>query len=283
MKRFGIYTNLNKDPDLKITQQVIRALERKHLEYFLDSAVAEKLGVTAERSCDANTIDVLIVLGGDGTMLAASRKYAPTGACLFGLNLGRLGFLLDTELENLETALDCIQTGKFEIQERIMLVAEVVNNITGEAEQVGFALNEAVISQKNKLRIINLEVDVNDEDACNYWCDGVIVSSPSGSTAYSLSAGGPVVAPTVEVLLITPLCPHSLQSCSFVVSGTDVIGIKAQNEQANIALALDGQDYIAIPENCHVVIKKAGFKAKFLRTTEKSFYTLLREKLAEWK
>ncbi len=282
MQNFGIYTNLKKDPDLLVTKKIMRILEKRGLACYLDSAIAQKLGIGDERQCDLRRMDVLLVLGGDGTMLAASRKYAATGVYLLGLNLGRLGFLLDTELENLESALDRILSGDYAVQRRIMLEA-FVGEDSSKAFFAGYALNEAVISQKNKLRIINLEVDVDEENACNYWCDGVIVSSPSGSTAYSLSAGGPVVAPTVDVLLITPLCPHSLQSCSFVVAGESKICVKAKNNAANISLALDRQDYVEIPSGGYVLIKKAGFTVNFLQTAKKNFYTVLREKLAEWK
>ena len=189
MQAFGIYTNLKKDVDLSITKQVLEILSRHGLSYYLDSEAAQALGYGSDWFAETHEIDVLLVLGGDGTMLAAARKYAPRGVYLLGLNLGRLGFLLDTELSNLEVALAKITAGACAVQERIMLEA-FLRDEGGELRSVGYALNEAVISQKNKLRIIHVTVDVDGERACSYWCDGVILSSPSGSTAYSLSAGG---------------------------------------------------------------------------------------------
>ncbi len=282
MQKFGIYTNLEKDIDLSITKKVIAVLQKRGLDCYFDSETAQALGAVEAQWCDRHPIDVLLVLGGDGTMLAASRKYAATGVYLLGLNLGRLGFLLDTKPENLEMALDQIQEGNYELQQRLMLEA-FLQEPNGKKHFAGYALNEAVISQKNKLRIIHLEVDVDGQSACTYWCDGVIISSPSGSTAYSLSAGGPVVAPTVDVLLVTPLCPHSLRSRSFVVDGTSQIDVQVHREVANIALALDGQDYLEVPAGWKVLIRKADFTAKFLRTTGENFYTVLQEKLAEWR
>ncbi len=278
--KFGIYTNLEKDKDLAITRHIMQTLEKRNIPFCLDSKLAQKF--SGYEICDTQKIDVLIVLGGDGTMLAASRKYAATGTLLFGLNLGRMGFLLDTELAQLESSLDKIQSGKYEVQERILLEAYLVAP-NRAPEFTGYALNEAVISQRNMMRIVNVEVFVNAQPACNFRSDGVIVSTPSGSTAYSLSAGGPVVTPTVDILLITPLCPHSLQSCSFVISGEDEVTVKVPPDMGNAALTLDGQDFIEIAMGTHVVIKKAGFKARFLRTTDKSFYALLKEKLAEWR
>lgn len=282
MRKFGIYTNLKKDADLSITRRVIEVLQKRGLDCYFDSETAQALGAEESLWCDQRRIDILLVLGGDGTMLAASRKYAATGAYLLGLNLGRLGFLLDTKPENLEEALDQIQAGKYELQQRLMLEA-FLQEPDGKMHLAGYALNEAVVSQKNKLRIIHLEIDVDDQSACSYWCDGVIISSPTGSTAYSLSAGGPVVAPTVNVLLVTPLCPHSLRSRSFVVDGASQINVRVHRGVANIALALDGQDYLEVPAGWKVLIRKAGFTAKFLRTAGENFYTVLQEKLAEWR
>lgn len=282
MRKFGIYTNLKKDADLSITRRVIEVLQKRGLDCYFDSETARALGAEESLWCDHRRIDILLVLGGDGTMLAASRKYAATGAYLLGLNLGRLGFLLDTKPENLEEALDQIQAGKYELQQRLMLEA-FLQEPDGKMHLAGYALNEAVVSQKNKLRIIHLEIDVDDQSACSYWCDGVIISSPTGSTAYSLSAGGPVVAPTVNVLLVTPLCPHSLRSRSFVVDGASQINVRVHRGVANIALALDGQDYLEVPAGWKVLIRKAGFTAKFLRTAGENFYTVLQEKLAEWR
>lgn len=282
MRKFGIYTNLKKDADLSITRRVIEVLQKRGLDCYFDSETARALGAEESLWCDHRRIDILLVLGGDGTMLAASRKYAATGAYLLGLNLGRLGFLLDTKPENLEEALDQIQAGKYELQQRLMLEA-FLQEPDGKMHLAGYALNEAVVSQKNKLRIIHLEIDVDDQSACSYWCDGVIISSPTGSTAYSLSAGGPVVAPTVNVLLVTPLCPHSLRSRSFVVDGASQINVRVHRGVANIALALDGQDYLEVPTGWKVLIRKAGFTAKFLRTAGENFYTVLQEKLAEWR
>ena len=250
MQAFGIYTNLKKDADLSITKQVLEILSRHGLSYYLDSEAAQALGYGSDWFAETHEIDVLLVLGGDGTMLAAARKYAPRGVYLLGLNLGRLGFLLDTELSNLEVALAKITAGVCAVQERIMLEA-FLRDEGGELRSVGYALNEAVISQKNKLRIIHVTVDVDGERACSYWCDGVILSSPS--------------------------------SCSFVVAGESEIILQVQGNAAQVALALDGQDSVEVPAGNTVLLRKAAFTAKFLQATGKSFYTVLREKLAEWR
>ncbi|MGI6664647.1 MAG: NAD(+)/NADH kinase [Christensenellaceae bacterium] len=280
MARYGIYANLTKDKDLSYTKQVISALQAKGLLYFLDEELFGQLPgalLTAETE-----IDVLIVLGGDGTMLAAARKYGKSGALLFGLNLGRLGFLLDSDIAELSESLACIEAGAYEVQERVMLEAQIIS----EAEEVvfsGYALNEAVVSQRNMMRVIDLEAYVDGEYAYRIRSDGLIVSTPSGSTAYSLSAGGPVVFPTVDVLLMTPLCAHSLQSNTFVIPGEAEVVIRPVARVRGAALTLDGQDSIEMASSSYVKIQKTPFKVKFLKTTTKSFYTLLQEKLSEWR
>ena len=276
---FGIYTNLKKDADLTFTKKVVRALESRGVEYYFDPKVAKAMG--ADNVCTGKKIDVIIVLGGDGTMLTAVRKYADQDTCFLGLNMGRLGFLLDTELINLNAAIDGIIDGKYRIEERIMLEASVLDT-HGKVRETLYGLNEAVVSQQKVLRIINVHVDVNGLPVDNWLCDGLIVSTPTGSTGYSLSAGGPVVFPTVDVLLITPVCPHTLQSSNIVISGDDVVDIWVHSEREGEMLTLDGQSYVELAPDEHVRVKKAEHKAKFLRFTDKNFFSLLKEKLAEW-
>lgn len=278
---FGIYTNLKKDAELHYTRQVVQALEDRGVPYYFDDALVKAMGAGPEASCRGRKIDVLLVLGGDGTMLTAARKYGPQGTRLLGLNMGRMGFLLDTEVENLRAAIDGILAGKYRIEKRIMLKASILD-AEGKIRASAYGLNEAVISQKKVLRIVNVHVAVNGLPVDNWRCDGLIVSTPTGSTGYSLSAGGPVVQPTVDVLLITPICPHTLQSSNIVISGNDEITVRAESDYGSTVLTLDGQDAFEIRQNETVSIKKADFGVEFIRYTDKNFFLLLKEKLAEW-
>jgi len=223
---------------------------------------------------------VILVLGGDGTMLSAARKYAETGVELLGLNLGRMGFLMDTELTDLEQAIDALRRGDYAVEERLMLEASIYSGETGELKYSEYALNEAVVSQKNIQRIINVDLSVNDKPIDNMHCDGLIVSTPTGSTGYSLSAGGSIVMPNLGVMLITPVCPHTLTSFKMVISSEDTVKIIPKKGSA--ALTLDGQMYRDIDEGDCVVVRNAGFKAKFARYTNKDFFTILRDKFSEW-
>ena len=280
MMNFGIYTNLEKDKDLRLTDRVIGLLEKHGVPWFLDRDLAVKKGLSKERYIDGN-VECVIVLGGDGTMLGAARRFAKDDVLLLGVNLGRLGFLLDSDMDNLEGAVIQILEGRARIEKRMLLKISVENGF-GSTELVGYAMNEVMISQKNKIRMINLKVEINGEDVCTYRCDGVIVSTPTGSTAYSLSAGGPVIAPTEEVKLITPLCPHSLLSRNYIVGGKDVITITNLIQNDDSTIILDGQEYVELHNNNRILVEEAPFRAKFARTGDKGFYTLLREKLAEW-
>lgn len=280
MRSFGIYTNLQKDPGLVITKSVVELLEKHEVACYLDEEAASALGLS--ENTEGKRLDVLLVLGGDGTMLAAARKYAKTGVLLFGVNLGRLGFLLDAQLSELEDALSRILAGQYEVQERMMLIASVLPENGGEERVLGYALNEAVVSSRDILRILDAEVRVNDKEVGAFRCDGIIVSTPTGSTGYSLSAGGPVVEPTAEMLIITPICPHSLQSNSYVVGGRDSAYVRLRREGEKGAVMLDGQEYFEFGPNEQVHLRKADVRAGFLKTMDQNFFALLKEKLAEW-
>lgn len=277
---FGIYTNIRKDIELRATRRVISLLEARGAPYYFDTQVAPLLNL--EKAIGHHQVDVMLVLGGDGTILSAARKYAQQGVLLFGLNLGRMGFLLDTELRDCEMALDAILAGSYTVEERMMLSASVMQPDGVTVRNTSFALNEAVVSQQQVLRLINIEVCVNGMHVDNLFCDGVIVSTPTGSTGYSLSAGGPVVLPTLDVMLITPICAHSLTSKNLVIAGCDCVDIYPRPDSQLAMLTVDGQHYQAIPKNGSVRIQNAGFGAKFIRFTNKNFFVLLQEKLVEW-
>lgn len=275
---FGIFTNLSKDTELRYTRQILEALDQEGITYYLDEAVAGALG--DPRVCGDRQIDVLIVLGGDGTMLAAARKYGGR-ACLLGLNIGRLGFLMDTEISDLRATIRAIAEERYHVEERLMLEA-VILGADGREKQRAYALNEAVTSRGKVLRIVGVHLEVNGRPVDEWHCDGLIVSTPTGSTGYSLSAGGPVVYPTVEVLLVTPVCPHTLHSCNIVLSSEDEIDISIVPDTEEGMLTLDGQEYLPLAPGDHIRVRRAEKKVRFLRFTDKNFFLLLKEKLTEW-
>ena len=277
MNIVGIFTNEQKDPGFRMSAEICKVLRSRGVEYCLDEKLLGKLQGPEIGDVDPQ---VILVLGGDGTMLAAARKYAKTGAQLLGLNLGHMGFLMDTELGDLEAAVDALLKGEYAVEERLMLEASIYSGETGELKYSEYALNEAVVSQKNIQRIINVDLSVNDKPLDNMHCDGLIVSTPTGSTGYSLSAGGSIVMPNLGVMLITPVCPHSLNSFKMMISAEDVVKILPRKGYA--ALTLDGQKYRDIEEGDCVVVRSAPFKAKFARYTNKDFFAILKDKFSEW-
>lgn len=276
----GIYANEQKDSELRFTKKLISLLNERGIPYCLDEQIAALLDEGKEIE-DAKP-DIIMVLGGDGTMLSAVRKYARTGARLFGFNMGRIGFLLDSEMSVMEEAVDALISGNYITEKRMVLCATVVSGETGRVKYQQYALNEVVVSQKSILRMANLELRVNDCMVDDINCDGIIISTPTGSTGYSLSAGGPIVTPSLDVMLITPVCPHTLTSFNMVISGEDVVKMQPKGSTKLAAMTIDGQKSFDIGEGDTVIVRSADFKALFARYSNKDFFSVLKEKFADW-
>ncbi|MEE1155311.1 MAG: NAD(+)/NADH kinase [Acutalibacteraceae bacterium] len=224
--------------------------------------------------------DIIITIGGDGTIIHMARHAAEFEKPLLGINFGRVGFvatLEPTELDKLSNLL----TQQYTSQQRMLL------KVTVEYEKsttVLYAINDAVISRGSMSRMLDLSVSVNGKQTCNYRADGLIFSTPTGSTAYSLSAGGPVICPDIECILLTPICPHSLFSRSVIFKSEDVLRVQActgNNTENEAFLTVDGQHYLPLQENTKVTIEKYRKSFTLLSMEKKNFYTVLHEKLNE--
>ena len=213
-----------------------------------------------------NNIDLAIVIGGDGTFLKASRFYAPFSIPILGFNVGRLGYLAQAKPDEIENVIEKLKNNDFSFENRLMLKA---NNKT--------ALNDVVIKGLNCARSSTMELYINDKKLCSYVADGLIISTPTGSTAYSLSAGGPVVSPNIDCFLIIPICPHTLNMRPIVIPASEKITIKNENEKLNVSF--DGQVDIIV-EN-EITIEKNNHSAKLLvlNQNKDKFYDILKEKL----
>jgi len=222
-------------------------------------------------------MECAVVLGGDGTLIHVARKLAEKMIPVFGINMGNLGFLTHADSGKAREALESLVAGEFCIEERMMLEASV------DGQVFGTALNDVVLTRNGFSRIIRVSTFVNGKQVCNYKGDGVIVATPTGSTGYSLSAGGPVVAPTAELFVITPICPHSLNARSIVLSGEDELHLivreekKTQDEEA--ILTLDGQRAKDLAAEDKIVIRKSDKKAYFIQLNNHSFFDALHRKL----
>lgn len=280
MKIIGIAVNLQKKGVIELVKVIVNWLEERERTVLIEwkSAVAvgfARLGVTNKNLLEQ--AECLIVLGGDGTLLRATREFAVTGKPIIGVNLGHLGFLTELDIPEVIPALEKLLAGRYYIEERMMLEALVYRN--NEAVEQVLGLNEAVVTNGAFARLLHLEVYVNNEYVNTYPANGLIIASPTGSTAYSFSAGGPLVTPDLQLMLITPICPHSLWARPLVVAPDSTIRINIPAGQEEVMLTMDGQYGFGLLPHAQVIIRQAEQKARFLRLKERGFFHLLRKKL----
>ncbi|MBI4657954.1 MAG: NAD(+)/NADH kinase [Verrucomicrobia bacterium] len=221
-------------------------------------------------------VDLVLVFGGDGTMLRVARETAESSTPLLGINLGALGFLTDVRSSDLPSALDRVWRGDFRVESRALI--EAVGNSRGQSFQAN-ALNEFVISRRMISRLIELEASVDGQVLTRYRGDGLIISSPTGSTAYSLAAGGAVVYPTAEVFTLTPICPHTLSNRSVIVNLNSTIRVKVISPKPETVLSGDGQNERQLSAGDVVTIRRSRHSIRLVHLTGTSFFETLRHKL----
>lgn len=283
MDNFYVVANQAKDPDMTVAYEIMNYLISKGRHCQCQS-FDEDLDYTQYRYTNADKVpegvECIIVLGGDGTLIQAARDLKKLDLPLWGINIGTLGFLTDAEKESMYQAMDSLMADDYVVDRRMMLEGQVYRN--GELIYYNTALNDIVINRNGSLRVIDFDIYVNGEYLSSYSADGVIVSTPTGSTAYSLSAGGPIVKPQAEILLITPVCPHTLNKRSIVLGRDDEIVIvmsdnKGLSEQR--VASYDGELFCNMVTGDKIVIKRAEQKISFIKTNKLSFLQLIREKL----
>ncbi len=231
--------------------------------------------------CDAldagDRVDALVSLGGDGTLLRCAQYAAACDAPLLGINMGRLGFLAETEPEALEDALRLLLSGEYQTEERAMLAVRMPD---GEDR---VALNDVVITRGGYARLITMRVLVDGEEVGSYHADGLIVATPTGSTGYSLSAGGPIISPRVDCTVITPVCAHSLQHRPVVVPGSAVISVQLHSDdEMTASLQVDGQSCAMLQNGGSVDIRRAAHSVRLVRLKRERFFEVVHHKLIEW-
>lgn len=224
-------------------------------------------------------LDLALTIGGDGTLLGACRKVAPKGVPVCGINIGRLGFLADIEPAELESKLEKILWRDYHLEERLMLDAFVRRD--GAQRCVGHAINDVVVNKGGLARMLALELFVDDVPVAEYEADGLIVSTATGSTGYSLSAGGPIINPRVKVLLITPICPHTLNGRPLLIAEEETVRIRIGAQHEDILLSFDGQESEKLLPGDEVLVRKAPLAAKIVKFEDKNYYLTMREKLWE--
>lgn len=282
MNKFYVITNRMKDPDFQITSEI---------ETYLKDH-GKECNVRKEEYCDGpyhytdpNLIpegtECIIVLGGDGTLVQAAKDVVYLGIPLIGINLGNLGFLVEIDKTMVYQALDKLMAGDYKIENRMMLEATVYRD--GEVVGRDIALNDVVVCRESVLRAVPFHNYVNDAYLNSYNADGIIVSTPTGCTGYSLSCGGPIVSPDAFMTIMTPIAPHTLNTRSIIFSPDDVITVelgegKRQNQESGFA-SFDGYTSISIITGDRVVIKQMAASTKILKLNDLSFIEILRQKM----
>lgn len=255
------------------------ALVRHAGAVWVATEAARVLGVPSLAHSEEELVeraDLLVVLGGDGTILRAARLAAARGLPILGVNMGGFGFLAEVSVDDVADAFPDVLDGRYELDDRMMLQAQA----DGVQSQTLLALNDVVVTKSGGARVLRLGVSVNGEHLASYPADGVIVATPTGSTAYSLSAGGPIVHPRVEALVITPICPHTFNARSVMVSQHDEVTIEVEAPSAEATLTVDGRVGVSLAQARRVVVRRAAPTTRFIRLRNWSFYAILRNKLA---
>lgn len=278
MNNFYIITNYAKDENNKITKQITSCLE----SYGKKCILCEK-NENEEIIPDTipSDIDCALVIGGDGTFIQASRLLFGRDVPMLGINMGTLGYLTEVEVHNVEEAIAQLIHGDYTIEKRMMLYGSITR--TNGEKTADVALNDIVLNRGGLMKIIHFDLLVNDQLLTSYQADGLIVSTPTGSTAYNLSAGGPIVAPTASLMVITPICSHALNSRSIVFSDDDEIviqiGAKKAGQIEEAVINFDGADFIPLQTGDKVMIKKAWETAQIIKLSNIGFLETLREKM----
>lgn len=279
----GIISNLDKDENLEITRNIIDWFKNKQINIFYDDQISAELSITEARYCNDDLFkksDLIVVLGGDGTLLNVARQASCNQVPLFGINLGHLGFLTETEVDDMYAAFERLIIGDYKIEKRLMLEAFVEDD--NQSTRNFIALNDIVITKGNFARIVSYSFYVNDNFVDLLTADGIVVSSPTGSTAYSLSAGGPIVAPDVDALIVTPICPHTLHSRPIIVSSNDLVRVAvSKSNNTDIIMTVDGQEGIRLKPGDIVTVKKSRYYANLVKLNDRNFFDVLRGKMSE--
>jgi NAD+ kinase len=277
--KIGMVANIEKAKMAQHAKSLKQWLEKKGVEVFLNAEIAGKMGLQNGLKWDelARKSQLLVVLGGDGTMLRAARYIARHNVPILGINMGSFGYLTEVNLNEMHSTLELILRGKFEVEKRMMLSVAIKHGKTNT--HVGHVLNDVVINRGNLSRMIELETAVDGEYLTTYKGDGLIISTPTGSTAYSLSAGGPIVFPGKDLIIINPICPHTLTNRPIIFPEDANLGIILWSKERGATLTLDGQESYSLSSGDAVTIKKSEFVTKLVLSPHRSYWEILRSKL----
>ena len=282
VKKIAIVAKAETSAAKRIVQQAIKLAKAAGLQPVTDESTASlaklKLPIRKDPIAISRFADLIMVIGGDGTMLHWARTTAGSGTPIFGVNVGGLGFLTASSWKDLPKAMNAVVAGKFSIESRTLLSA------IGQSCREKFklkAMNDFVISRGSIPRMIRLEVKVDGEVLTTYRCDGLVISTSTGSTAYSLAAGGAIIAPEAKVISITPICPHTLSNRAVIINQQSTIEVRMLDTKREANLSADGWDCLELETKTPVIIRRNPQSVKLARLTNSSFFKTLRHKL-QW-
>lgn len=271
----GLVVHRSRPEALAFAVEVIAWLEARGIAVLLDAETAQKLKrPTLTCAPDGwQSVAFIITLGGDGTILTAARMASPCGTPILGVHMGRFGFISETHPNDLYPHLEEILDGKMQIEERIMIRAEIQRQ--GKTLHTGVGLNEVLV-KSGMSHMLHLKTEFGGATFASYPADGIIVATPTGSTAYALSAGGPLVVPTVEALLVVPICPHTLSARPMIVPATETIAIEIESETQDVICAIDGVEPLPIQQGDRIEMRQADYKTRLIVLDHATFYGKVR-------
>jgi len=281
MQKAALIVNRDKKDAFAVAQRAIDWFEKKSKDFLIEEKAALILD-REDKKADYKKIieeaDYVIIFGGDGTFLHSSHHFIGTDLPLLGINVGHLGFLTDVETEELEKALEMVDDGNFNIEKRMMIKTKLFRG--SQEVDSSYALNDYVINRNPDSKMLKIKLYINDELVNDYRGDGLIISTPTGSTAYSLSSGGPIINPRqVRAILITPICPHNLHLRPMVISDIEEIKIKLDGDGKGIKGCADGRHSTQIVPGDVISISAADKELSIIKLPDRTFYTILKEKM----
>ena len=278
MKSIGIIANVKKELTKGVIEEIIGWADKNGFDFFICEELTLLVGheeKSLSRADLGKESDVLISLGGDGTMLASARAVGEHQTPILGINLGGVGFLTEINSNDLCNALNKLKRGDYFIEKRMVLETEV----EGIKKLDQYGLNDVVLDKGEVARLFLLHLYLQDEFICSYSADGLIVSTPTGSTAYCLAAGGPIINPRMNAIIVSPICPHTLASRSIVFSENETLKVVVELSSRHAVLTIDGQVAFKLKSGSSVLIRKAKHSVNLVKFRDRSFYDILRTKL----
>ena len=280
IKKVGLIAKSHKLKKVKTVKELFDGLADRNIRVYIDKETAQRLGATSrlsrEEVCELD-LDLMIVLGGDGTLLSVARLLYDRPVPIMGVNMGNLGFLTEFTIEDALPALDALLAGEINFEERMFLDVSILKN--GRATGHYKVLNDVVFNKGVLSRLVDLKVCISGQYVTSYRGDGLIIATPTGSTAYSMAAGGPILYPTIDALIVCPICPFSFANRPIVVPGDRVIEVQLGNEHKDFYVTLDGQTGFEMKMEYTLRIQRAKPRLKLIHLPDKNYYEVLRKKL----